>query len=125
MALHKISLGERNTYYLITYNIDNFIGTNGEMLGILIRPKEKILSKIMYIPLSDIFTIGDADKNEKLDILTFNNGEDNFLYKDSTYTILLSEFDSKGNLQIRNKGNVLFNEPDLLIDSCKYSFLRN
>lgn len=125
LALYKISLGKQNKYYLITYNIDNFLGTNGEMLGILINPQEKLLSKIIYIPLSEIYTIGDADKNEKLDILTFNNGDDNFLNNDSTYTFLLSEFDSKGNLQIRNKGHVLFTEPDLLIDSCKYSFLRN
>lgn len=124
LAVHKINLGKQKTYYLLTYQIQNFLGTNGEMLGILIQPNQKILTKLIYIPLSEIYTIGDADKNGKLDIITINNGEDNYLKNNSIYPLLLSEFDSNGNLKIKNKGRVLFTEPDLLMDSCKYSFLK-
>ncbi len=125
LTISKITLGKENTFYLITYNVDNFLGTNGEIVGVLIDTKNSTLSKIIYIPLSDIYTIGDADKNEKIDILTINNGDDNFLSKNSKYNIVLSEFDSNGTLTIKNKGIVSFVKPDLLIDTCKYSFIKN
>ena len=124
IGVKKISINKNVNYYLITYNMDNFIGSNGEMLGLLVNPKNNKLKTITYVSLGDIHSIGDANKNGKLDMITINHGDDNYLTNNSTYEFTLFEFGDGNELLPINKGIATYKESVLYVDTCKYTFIK-
>ncbi len=124
IGVYEISINKNVIYYLITYNLDNFIGSNGEMLGLLVNPKRKTVKTITYVSLGDIHSIGDANKNGKLDIITINHGDDNYLINNSTYEFTLLEFGDGNELLPINKGIATYKESGLYVDTCIYTFIK-